>query len=139
MGARLYYAIAKDGLFFKRAGQLNTFSVPSFAIWIQAIWAGLLCFSGTYKDLITYATFASMIFYVVTIAGIFVLRKKEPDTPRPYKALGYPVLPALYILAALAICAVLVIMDTRNSGGALIIIAIGLPVYYVSRRVSKGS
>lgn len=139
MGARLYYAMAKDGLFFKRAGQLNTFSVPSFAIWIQAIWAGLLCFSGTYKDLITYATFASMIFYVVTIAGIFVLRKKEPDTPRPYKALGYPVLPALYILAALAICAVLVIMDTRNSGGALIIIAIGLPVYYVSRRVSKGS
>ena len=139
MGARLYYAMAKDGLFFKRAGQLNQYNVPAFAIWIQAIWGGLLCFSGTYKDLITYATFASMIFYIVTIAGIFILRKKEPDTPRPYKALGYPVLPALYILSALAICAVLVIMDTRNSGGALIIIALGIPVYFVSKALSKTS
>lgn len=137
MGARLYYAMAKDGLFFKRAAKLNKYNVPSFAIWIQAIWGGLLCFSGTYKDLITYATFASMIFYIVTIAGIFVLRKREPNAPRPYKALGYPILPAFYILAALAICTVLVIMDSRNSVGALVVIAAGVPVYFISKALSK--
>lgn len=137
MGARLYYAMAKDKLFFRKAGELNGKSVPSFAIWIQAIWGGALCFSGTYKDLITYATFASMLFYVVTIAGIFVLRKREPDTPRPYKALGYPLLPAFYILAALGICAVLIVMQPRNTVGALVVIAIGLPVYYTWQALTK--
>lgn len=136
MGARLYYAMSKDGLFFKKAGELNRHNVPSFAIWIQAIWGGLLCFSGTYKDLITYATFASMIFYIVTISGVFILRKREPDAPRPYKALGYPLLPAFYILTALAICVVLVFMDSRNSVGALVVIAIGVPVYFISKAVS---
>lgn len=137
MGARLFYAMSKDGLFFKKAGELNRYNVPAFAIWIQCIWAGLLCFSGTYKDLITYATFASMIFYIVTIAGIFILRKREPDAARPYKALGYPLLPAFYILAAIAICVVLVVMDQRNSIGALVVIAVGVPVYYVSKMVGK--
>ena len=137
MGARLYYAMAKDGLFFKKAGELNRHNVPAFAIWIQAIWGGLLCFSGTYNDLITYATFASMLFYIVTIAGLFVLRKREPDTPRPYKAWGYPVLPAFYILVAGAICVNLVIMDTRNSGLGLVIVAIGIPVYFIQRAIKK--
>jgi basic amino acid/polyamine antiporter, APA family len=137
MGARLYYAMAKDGLFFRRAATLNKHSVPAFAIWIQAIWGGLLCFSGTYNDLITYATFASMIFYIVTIGGIFVLRRREPDAPRPYKALGYPILPAFYILIATAICVNLVIMDTRNSGAGLVIVALGIPVYFIQRAVKN--
>lgn len=136
MGARLYYAMSKDGLFFKKAGALNKHNVPAFAIWIQCLWGGLLCFSGTYKDLITYATFASMIFYIVTISGVFILRKREPDAPRPYKALGYPLLPAFYILSALAICVVLVFMQARNSVGALVVIAIGIPVYFISKAVS---
>jgi basic amino acid/polyamine antiporter, APA family len=137
MGARLYYAMAKDGLFFRKAATLNEHNVPSYAIWLQCIWGGVLCFSGTYNDLITYATFASMLFYIVTIAGLFILRKKEPDTPRPYKAWGYPFLPAFYILAALAICVVLVIMDTRNSGAGLVIVAIGIPVYFIQKAISK--
>jgi len=134
-GGRLFYAMSKDGLFFPRAGKLNASGVPSFALWIQAIWACLLCFSGKYGDLLSYATFASLIFYCVTIAGIFVLRVKEPDTLRPYKALGYPVVPVLYIIAALAICVDLVFMDTRNSVAGLILVAIGIPVYFVLKNI----
>ncbi|HLG02765.1 MAG TPA: amino acid permease [Bacteroidia bacterium] len=133
MGARLYYAMAKDKLFFPRAATLNVHSVPAFALWIQCAWGALLCFSGTYNDLVTYSTFASMLFYIVTIAGLFILRRKEPLTPRPYKAWGYPVLPAIYILAALAICVVLVITHPRNSGAGLIIVAIGIPVYFARK------
>jgi APA family basic amino acid/polyamine antiporter len=134
-GGRLFYAMSKDGLFFPRAGKLNENGVPAFALWIQAIWACLLCFSGKYGDLLSYATFASLIFYCVTIAGIFVLRSKEPDAPRPYKALGYPVVPILYILAAGAICVDLVFMDTRNSVAGLVLVAIGIPVYFVLKSV----
>jgi len=136
-GARLYYAMAKDELFFRKAASLNEHSVPSFGLWIQCVWAGLLCFSGTYSDLVTYATFANLLFYIMTIAGVFILRKREPDAPRPYKALGYPVLPAFYILSATAICVTLVVMDTRNSGAGLIIVAIGLPVYYLQQRLRR--
>ena len=89
-GARVYYAMAKDGLFFRHAGQLNKNDVPEFALWIQAAWASLLCLSGTYGDLLDYCTFASLLFYVVTIAGIFILRKREPDAERPYKVIAYP-------------------------------------------------
>ena len=130
-GGRLFYAMSKDGLFFPRAGKLNENGVPAFALWIQAIWASALCFSGKYGDLLSYATFASLIFYCVTIAGIFVLRRKEPDAPRPYKALGYPLVPALYIIVASAICIDLVFMDTRNSVAGLILVAIGVPIYFV--------
>ena len=130
-GARLYYAMAKDGLFFKRAVNLNKFSVPEFALWIQCIWASLLCFSGTYHDLVIYCTFASMLFYIITISGLFILRKKEPQTERPYKAFGYPILPVLYILVAIAICVNLLFMDTRNSIAGLIIVAVGIPIYFI--------
>ena len=130
-GARLFYAMAKDGLFFKRAVNLNKFSVPEFALWIQCIWASLLCFSGTYHDLVIYCTFASMLFYIITISGLFILRKKEPQTERPYKAFGYPILPALYILVAIAICVNLLFMDTRNSIAGLIIVAVGIPIYFI--------
>jgi len=132
-GARLYYAMANDKLFFKKAGKLNRFGVPGWALILQGIWAGLLCFSGTYGDLITYCTFASLIFYIITIAGIFVLRKREPDAPRPYKAFGYPWLPALYIVAATAICVCLLIDRTMNCVWSLVIVAVGLPVYFFFR------
>ncbi len=133
-GARVYYAMAKEKLFLKKAGELNENAVPSFALWTQCIWACALCLSGTYSDLVNYSAFASMIFYIVTISGLFILRKKEPDTERPYKAFGYPVIPALYILSALAICTILIIYDTRNTGFGLICVALGIPVYYFTQR-----
>lgn len=133
-GARLFYAMAKDDLFFKRAKSLNEKQVPAKALWLQCIWACGLCLSGKYSDLLTYATFASLLFYILTIAGIFILRKKEPDTERPYKAFGYPVIPALYILVTTAICVDLLIYDTVNTGLGLLIVLIGIPVYYLTQR-----
>ena len=136
-GARVYYAMAKEKLFLKKAGTLNNNDVPAFALWTQCIWASALCLSGTYKDLVSYSTFASMIFYIVTITGLFVLRKNEPDAERPYKALGYPLIPALYILCALAICTILIIYDGRNTGFGLICVVLGIPVYYLTQRKIK--
>jgi APA family basic amino acid/polyamine antiporter len=103
-GSRLFYAMSKDGLFFKKASQLNRFGVPAWAMWLQSIWAILLCFSGSYGILIKFATFGSMIFYIVTIAGLFKLRRTMPDAHRPYKAVGYPVIPFLYLVFAAIIC-----------------------------------
>ncbi len=129
-GARLFFAMSKDGLFFKKAAILNEKQVPSTALWVQCIWASTLCLFGKYSNLLTYATFASMLFYILTIAGIFILRKKEPDTERPYKAFGYPVIPALYIFLAFLICVDLLIYKTLDSGLSLSIILLGIPVYY---------
>ncbi|MBC7426853.1 MAG: APC family permease, partial [Bacteroidia bacterium] len=126
-------AMAKDGLFFKKAGTLNKRQVPAKALWMQAIWASVLCLSGKYGDLLTYATFASLLFYIFTIAGIFILRKKEPLTERPYKAWGYPVIPALYIIITSAICINLLYADTLNTGMGLVIVLIGIPVYYLTK------
>lgn len=133
-GARLYYAMAKDGLFFRKAGELNEKQVPAFALTLQCVWSSVLCLSGRYSDLLEYSTFAALIFYIVTISGIFVLRKKEPDAERPYKAFGYPVLPALYIVLALAICAALLYYKTQNTGLGLLIVFLGIPVYYLTKR-----
>jgi len=108
-GARLYHAMAQDGVFFKKAGTLNSKGVPAFALYIQAGWASLLCLSGTFGQLLDYCTFSSLLFYVITIIGLFILRYTRPDAERPYKAFGYPVLPALYILLAGAICVILLI------------------------------
>ena len=130
-GGRLFYAMAKDNLFFKKAGELNKFDVPEKALWFQCVWACLLCVSGKYGDLLTYATFASLLFYILTIYGIFILRKKEPDAERPYKAFGYPVIPALYIVLTAAICVSLLIYQTVNTSLGLLIVAIGIPVYYL--------
>lgn len=130
-GSRLFYAMSQDGLFFKKAGQLNKKSVPGIALWIQCVWASILCLSGKYGDLLTYSTFASLLFYILTIYGIFRLRKLEPDTERPYKAWGYPFIPALYILITLAICIDLLIYDFRNAGLGLFIVFLGIPVYYL--------
>ncbi len=133
-GARLFFAMSKDGLFFKKAASLNKKQVPSKALWLQCIWACALCLSGKYGDLLTYATFASLIFYILTIAGIFILRKKEPNTERPYKAFGYPVIPALYILITTAICVDLLIYDTINTSLGLLIVFLGIPVYYLTQK-----
>ena len=136
-GGRLFYAMAKDGLFFKKAGDLNDDDVPAKALWLQCIWACVLCISGKYGDLLTYATFASLLFYILTIYGIFILRKKEPNAERPYKAFGYPLIPALYILITAAICVTLLIYDTKNTGLGLFIVALGIPVYYLFMKKNK--
>ncbi len=130
-GARVYYAMGKDGLFFKKAATLNRNEVPEFALWIQAAWACALCLSGTYGDLLDYCTFASLLFYIVTIAGIFRLRKKEPNAHRPYKVIAYPILPLLYILIAGAICVILLYTKPQNTWSGLFIVGLGLPVYYM--------
>jgi APA family basic amino acid/polyamine antiporter len=130
-GGRLFYAMAKDSLFFKRAGELNNYDVPEKALWFQCLWACILCISGKYGDLLTYATFASLLFYILTIGGLFILRKREPDTERPYKAFGYPFVPILYMIITGLICVDLLIYDTRNTGLGLFIVALGVPVYYI--------
>ncbi len=133
-GARVYYAMAKEGLFFKKAQQLNSKGVPGYALTVQAVWASVLCLSGTYGDLLNYTTFASLLFYIITIGGIFVLRKKEPSTERPYKVLAYPFLPVLYIVLALSICIILLYTTTDVTGKGLLIVLLGVPVYYLLKR-----
>lgn len=130
-GGRLFYAMAKDSLFFQKAAELNDYDVPAKALWFQCIWASFLCLTGRYGDLLTYATFASLLFYILTIGGLFILRKKEPDADRPYKAFGYPFVPILYIVITSLICIDLLIYDTRNTGMGLVIVALGIPVYYL--------
>jgi APA family basic amino acid/polyamine antiporter len=135
-GARLYYAMAREGLFFKGAGELNKNAVPAKALWLQCLWASLLCLSGTYGQLLNYTVFGSLIFYVVTIGGVFILRKKEPNAERPYKAFGYPLIPAFYIIAGLGISIILLIdSQTRiDSGMGLLIAALGIPIYFLTKR-----
>jgi len=138
-GARVYYAMAQDGLFFKDTGALNKNAVPGVALVVQCIWASLLCLSGTYGDLLDYVIFAVLIFYILTVAGIFRLRKKQPTAERPYKALGYPILPALYILAAAAISVDLLIFKPKYTWPGLIIVLIGIPVYFIWKKYSRRS
>lgn len=137
-GSRLFQSMAKDGLFFKSTAKLNKFNVPARAMTFQGIWASLLCLSGSYGDLLDYCTFSSLIFYIITIVGLFVLRKKMPDVERPYKAFGYPVIPALYIVLTTLICVDLLVYKTFNCGMGLLIIALGVPVYYMFKRTKHG-
>jgi len=133
-GARVYYTMALDGVFFKKAGTLNKNSVPQWALWAQAIVASLLCLSGEYGNLLDMVSFVVVIFYALTIAGIFILRKKRPDIERSYKAFGYPVLPAIYILMAIAFCTLLIIYKPAFTWPGLIITLIGIPIYYWAMR-----
>jgi basic amino acid/polyamine antiporter, APA family len=130
-GARVYNTMANDGLFFKKAASLNKNAVPEFALWIQCIVASALCLSGKYGDLLDMVSFVVVIFYILTIAGIFILRKKRPDAERPYKAFGYPFLPALYILMGLAFCILLIIYKPEFTWPGLIIALLGVPIYYI--------
>ncbi len=131
-GSRVYYTMAKDGLFFKPAGVLNNNAVPQWALWAQCIWAAVLCLSGQYGDLLDMVSFVVVIFYVLTIAGIFILRKKMPDAERPYKAFGYPVLPFLYMIMGIAFCILLIIYKPNFTWPGLIIVLLGIPVYYIA-------
>lgn len=130
-GSRLFQSMANAKLFFKQASHLNKHFVPSKSLWIQCIWASVLCLSGSYGQLLGYATFASLIFYIVTIIGLFILRKKEPTTPRPYKAWGYPYIPMAYIIITSIICLNLLVYSFTNSILGIAIILLGVPVYYL--------
>lgn len=138
VGPRLYYAMAREGLFFSKAGSLNAKGVPAYALWVQCIWACLLCFSGTYNDLLNYTTFASLLFYVITIAGLFKLRHTEPGAERPYRAFGYPLVPALFILCGSAFCLNLLVSEPLYTGFGLAIVGLGAVVYAVRVRLSSG-
>jgi APA family basic amino acid/polyamine antiporter len=138
-GARVYYAMARDRLFFAKAGTLNRHNVPSAALIAQSIWTSLLCLSGTYGQLLNYVIFAALIFYALTTVGLFRLRQLRPDAERPYKVVGYPVLPALYIILASAIAVILLIADQTRTQAlfGLVIVLLGVPVYFIWRKVES--
>lgn len=133
-GARVTYAMAHDNLFFKRTGELSSRGVPAFGLWVQAIWSILLCFTGTYSQLLDYVIFAALIFYILVIFAVFMLRKKHPEWDRPYKAFGFPVVPAIYIAACLLIIVILLIYKPLFTWPGLGIVLSGVPVYYLWRR-----
>lgn len=131
---RVYQAMAKDGLFFEKMKHDNKHGVPGFALWVQFVWASMLCLSGKYGDLLDYIMFAVMLFYILTIIGLFRLRKSKPDVPRPYKAFGYPVVPAIYIILATYFCLNLLYAKPLYSYPGLFIVLLGIPVYYFWKR-----
>jgi APA family basic amino acid/polyamine antiporter len=130
-GARVYYAMAKDGLFFRSVAKLNpTYKTPAISLMVQMVWTCVLCLSGSYGQLLDYIIFAALLFYILTIVGLFVLRRTRPNADRPYRAIGYPVLPAIYILMALFIDAVLLRYKPQYTWPGLIIVLLGIPVYF---------
>jgi basic amino acid/polyamine antiporter, APA family len=133
-GARLFKSMADEKLFFASSSRINKNQVPSGALWLQAFWASVLCLSGSYGTLLDYCTFASLVFYIITIFALFHLRKSAPTAHRPYKALGYPFFPALYIILAAAVCINLLVYKTENTVLGILIMALGLPVYYLFNR-----
>jgi APA family basic amino acid/polyamine antiporter len=136
-GPRVYYAMAKDGLFFRKVGEINKKGVPGFAIVIQGIWSILLCLSGTYGNLLDYVIFAVLIFFTLTILAIFILRVKRPDIPRPYKAFGYPVIPSIYILTTVTIMVILLIYKPDYTFPGLGIVILGIPIFFLWKKYNK--
>jgi amino acid transporter len=136
-GARLYWAMARDGLFFRSTGTLNARGVPAAGLVLQGFWSVLLIFTGTYGDLLDYVIFAALLFYVLTVSGLFVLRYRRPDAERPYRALGYPILPLLYVLVSAAIMVDLLIVRPRYTWPGLAIVLTGVPAYFVWRMVGR--
>jgi APA family basic amino acid/polyamine antiporter len=136
-GARVYYAMAKDGLFFRPAGVLNARGVPAVALIVQAVWTTILCLTGTYSQLLDYVIFAALVFYAVTTVGLFVLRVRQPNAERPYRAIGYPILPALYIALASAVAIALLIADKTRAQAAigLVLVVLGVPIYFLWRSI----
>jgi APA family basic amino acid/polyamine antiporter len=132
--------MAKDGLFFREAGKLHpTYKTPAVSLMVQMVWICILCLSGTYGQLLDYVVFAVLVFYILTIAGIFVLRRTRPDAPRPYKAFGYPVLPLIYIAMAIFIDIVLLRYKPQFTWPGLIIVLLGIPVYFAWSRRSRAA
>jgi len=138
-GARVLYAMSRDGVFFRKAGTLNRNHVPAFALVVQSVWTAVLCLTGTYNQLLNYVIFAALLFYVATTLGLFILRRTRAGVPRPYKALGYPVLPALYILLAAGVAVLLLLAPTTRteSVSGLVLVLIGIPVFYLWRRAER--
>lgn len=138
-GARVYYAMARDGLFFRRAGTLNARQVPAAGLVLQSAWASVLCLTGTYAQLLDYVIFASLVFYALTTIGLFVLRRTQPAVERPYRAVGYPVLPAIYVLLASAVAVILLVAEKTRAQAlsGLVVVMLGLPVYYAWRRIER--
>src|SRR5206468_3681366 len=133
-GARVYYAMACDGLFFRGAEKLNEQRVPAVSLIMQAAWASVLTLSGTYSELVDYVVFAVLLFYLLTIAAVFRLRVRHPDLERPYKAFGYPWVPALYIVPTTSIMIALLVYKPAYTWPGLLIVLAGVPVYYLWRR-----
>ncbi|HQR16802.1 MAG TPA: amino acid permease [Gemmatimonadales bacterium] len=134
-GPRVYYAMSRDRLFFERAGHLHgDYHTPGWGLWIQALWASLLCLSGTYNQLLDYVIFAALVFYLLTTVALFRLRTLQPDLPRPVKAVGYPVVPALYIVSIAVLLVVLLVEKPLFTWPGLLIVALGIPVFFVWRR-----
>ena len=133
-GARVYYAMAKDGLFFRSVARLHPgYKTPAISLMVQMVWTCVLCISGSYGQLLDYIIFAVLVFYVLTIVGLFVLRRTHPEAERPYKAIGYPILPAIYIVMALFIDVVLLRYKPQYTWPGLFIVLLGIPVYYIWR------
>jgi APA family basic amino acid/polyamine antiporter len=141
-GARAYYAMARDGLFFKSVAKLNTAKVPGWGLLLEGLWAAFLvlprtydpvthAYGNLYNNLLDYVISAALIFYILTITGIFRLRKTRPDAQRPYRAFGYPIVPALYIVGAATILTVLFVYRTATTWPGLIIVLLGVPVYFL--------
>jgi APA family basic amino acid/polyamine antiporter len=129
--------MARDGLFFDKMKEDNKNGVPGFALWVQFIWASVLCLSGKYGDLLDYVMFAVILFYILTIIGIFILRKKMPDAERPYKAFGYPIMQIIYIILASLFCINLIYAKPVFGIGSLSIVVLGIPVYYIWKAMKK--
>jgi APA family basic amino acid/polyamine antiporter len=139
-GARAYYAMARDGLFFRSVGKLHPrYKTPAAGLVVQAIWTVILCVSGSYSQLLDYIIFAELVFYILTLVGLFVLRFRQPDAPRPYRAFGYPSLPALYIVMATGICAALLRYKPQYTWPGLILVLLGIPVYLYWSRSAKAA
>ncbi|HUA60116.1 MAG TPA: amino acid permease [Verrucomicrobiae bacterium] len=149
-GPRAYYAMAKDGMFFKRAGQLNAAHVPGWSLLVQCIWAAILvlprtynpathAYGNLYSNLLDWVISAALIFYILTIAGVFRLRSKRPDLPRPYKTFGYPLIPALYIVMAAVVLYMLFAYRASTTWPGLVIVLLGLPLYFVAKSQSKST
>jgi APA family basic amino acid/polyamine antiporter len=140
-GARVYYAMAKDGLFFRKVADLHPkYKTPAVSLMVQLVWTCVLCVSGSYGQILDYVIFAVLVFYILTIVGLFVLRRTHPDAPRPYRAVGYPLLPAIYIVMALFIDVVLLRYKPQFTWPGLMVVLLGIPVYYAwSRRSRRGN
>ncbi len=138
-GSRVFYTMAQDGLFFKQAGKLNKNGVPHWALWTQFVVASILCLSGRYGDLLDMICFVVVIFYVITIIGVFRLRIKRPDAERPYKAFGYPLVPIIYIVFGITFCVLLVFYKPQYTWPGLIIVLLGIPIYYLFNRKNNAT